>query len=143
MNIYGNSGNSFVSIFLIEPLIQAEKTDVLIAENFTATMFIRYTYNEMDATEIYAFDRLSQPDKLSNKIEFLQQEAVPGWNIPKFEVTERINRSLKIRRIHSSEKYRSNNGFIVEKFNQRFKVIPLLFSIKKGLSRITFNEILN
>ena len=113
---------SFVSILLIERLIEADKTDVVIAEKFTATMFIRYTYNEIDTTEIYAFDNLSQPDKLSNKIEFLQQEAAPGWNIPKFEVTERNNRSLKIRRIHNSEKYRSNNGFIVEKFNQRFKV---------------------
>ena len=120
---------SFVSMLLIEPLIQADKADVLIAENFTATMFIRYTYNEMDTTELYAFDKLSQPDKLSNKIEFLQKETVPGWNIPKFEVIGRNNRSLKIRSIHNSEKYRSNNGFIVEKFNQRFKVTPLLFSV--------------
>ena len=121
---------SFVSMLLIEPLIQADKADALIAENFTATMFIRYTYNEMDTTELYAFDKLSQPDKLSNKIEFLQKETVPGWNIPKFEVIGRNNRSLKIRSIHNSEKYLSNNGFIVEKFNQRFKVTPLLFSVK-------------
>ena len=124
---------SFVSILLIEPLIQAVKADVLIAENFTATIFIRYneiTYNEMDTTELYAFDKLSQPDKLSNKIEFLQIEAVPRWNIPKFEVIGRNNRSLKIRSIHNSEKYRSNNGFIGEKFNQHFKVTPLLFSVK-------------
>ena len=105
---------SFVSILLIEPLIQAVKADVLIAENFTATIFIRYneiTYNEMDTTELYAFDKLSQPDKLSNKIEFLQIEAVPRWNIPKFEVIGRNNRSLKIISIHNSEKYRSNKFY--------------------------------